>query len=60
MMSLSSAAENLGMALGAGVGGLALIWFGYGGVGGALGVICIIAAIIYYFFVNDPTSTVIS
>lgn len=55
MMSLNSAAGNLGMALGSAVGGLILLFYDYGLVGLSLGVLGIIATIIYKTQVKDPT-----
>ncbi|MFX0200067.1 MAG: MFS transporter [Candidatus Hodarchaeota archaeon] len=55
MMSLNSASTWMGSALGASVGGLALNFFDYNGVGIALGTMVIAAAIIYYLLVSDPT-----
>jgi predicted MFS family arabinose efflux permease len=54
MMSLTSATSYVGMALGAGVGGLTLLRFGYEEVGLFLGVLSIISALIFYFMVRDP------
>ncbi|UCD45752.1 MAG: MFS transporter [Candidatus Bathyarchaeota archaeon] len=56
MMSISSAASSLGSTLGAGVGGLTLISWGYGGLGLSLGSFGIAAAAIYLLFAIDPTS----
>jgi len=55
MMSVDSAFVNLGYALGAAVGGLALIWFDYEGLGTALGLFGIVAATVFYLFARDPT-----
>lgn len=55
MMSMDSASVNLGSALGAAVGGLALIRFGYEGLGSILGVLSIAAAFVFYFLATDPT-----
>jgi DHA1 family purine base/nucleoside efflux pump-like MFS transporter len=55
MMSLNSAAGNLGMALGSAVGGLILLMYSYGFVGVSLGVLGIIGTIIYQTQVVDPT-----
>lgn len=55
MMALNSAAWNIGNALGAGLGGLALLLFDYEGLGLTLGVMGIAAALIYHFFVSDPS-----
>lgn len=57
MMSLRSASTSMGAALGAGVGGLTLLWWDYEGVGLALGALSIAAAIIFYILVFDPTNT---
>ncbi len=57
MMSLNSAAGNLGMALGSGVGGLILLFYDYGLVGLSLGSLGVIATIIYKTQVKDPTQS---
>lgn len=56
MMSIGSAASSLGSTLGAGVGGLTLISWGYGGLGLSLGSFGIAAAAIYLLFAIEPTS----
>jgi DHA1 family inner membrane transport protein len=53
MMSLSSASANLGSALGSGVGGVALLWFGYRAVGPSLGLLGLVSAILLHRFVVD-------
>jgi len=56
MMSVDSAFVNLGYALGAAVGGIALfIGFGYEGLGASLGLFGIVAAVVFYAFARDPT-----
>jgi len=55
MMSVDSAFVNLGYALGAAVGGMALIWFGYEGLGATLGLFGVVAAVVFYIFARDPT-----
>jgi predicted MFS family arabinose efflux permease len=55
MMSVDSAFVNLGYALGAAVGGMALLRFGYEGLGAALGLFGIVAALVFYLFARDPT-----
>jgi predicted MFS family arabinose efflux permease len=55
MMSVDSAFVNLGYALGAAVGGMVLIWFGYEGLGAVLGLCGILAAVVFYLFARDPT-----
>jgi len=57
MMSVNTAALNLGSALGAAVGGWALILFSYEALGSILGVMGIIAAIVFYLLTADPTRT---
>ena len=57
MMSMDSAFVNLGYALGAAFGGLMLIWLDYEGLGTALGLLGIIAAVIFHAFARDPTIT---
>jgi len=54
MMSLTSATAYVGMALGAGLGGLTLLWFDYEELGLFLGVLSIISALIFYFMVREP------
>ena len=55
MMSVDSAFVNLGYALGAAAGGMALIGFGYEGLGTTLGLFGVIAAVVFYVFAEDPT-----
>lgn len=55
MMSLNSAITALGGALGASVGGLILLWWDFEGVGLTLGALCLVATLIYYFLIVDPT-----
>jgi len=55
MMSLNSAASSLGSSLGAGIGGLALLIYGYEGMAMALGALGVIAGLIYSFKTIDPT-----
>lgn len=54
MMSLSTASLNLGSALGTAIGGLALSWFGYEGLGTTLGAIGIAAAFVFLLFAREP------
>ena len=54
IMSLSSATGNIGVALGSGLGGFALLWYDYKTLGMALGVLGILAAIIYQLLVIEP------
>ncbi len=55
MMALNSAAWNIGNAIGAGIGGLALYYFDYEGLGITLGAMGIVAAFIYYVLVDEPS-----
>jgi len=59
MMSISSAASSLGSSLGAGIGGMAILIWNYGGMGFSLGVFGLVASIIYFQFARDPTRTAI-
>ena len=54
IMSLSSATGNIGVALGSGLGGFTLLWYDYKTLGMSLGVLGILAAIIYQLFVIEP------
>lgn len=56
MMSLGSAASSLGSTIGAGIGGMVLISWSYGGLGLTLGSLGILAAFIYILYSVDPTS----
>jgi MFS family permease len=55
MMSLFGAFAGVGAAIGAGIGGLALIFFDYERLGLILGSMGIIAAIAFKFLTVDPT-----
>jgi len=55
MMSIDTAAINLGSALGTALGGLALLSFDYEGLGIVLGVIGVVAAVVFQFLTTDPT-----
>jgi predicted MFS family arabinose efflux permease len=55
IMALNSAAGNLGMAVGAGMGGMVLLAFDYGMVGVSLGALGILGTLTYLFLVVDPT-----
>jgi len=57
MMSLNSATASIGAALGAGLGGLIILRYGYGVLGVALGLVGIAAGGIFHFLVSDPTRT---
>lgn len=56
IMSLNYASMQMGYALGAGVGGFALVLFDYQGAGLALGGMGIIGAFILYLFAAEPPS----
>jgi DHA1 family inner membrane transport protein len=55
MMSMDTAAFNLGSALGTAVGGIALLFSGYEGQGFVLGAMCIVGAFVWALFAIDPT-----
>ncbi|MDH5793155.1 MAG: MFS transporter [Candidatus Bathyarchaeota archaeon] len=55
MMSIDTAAINLGSAFGTALGGLALLSFGYEGLGIVLGVMGVAAAVVFYLLTTDPT-----
>jgi len=54
MMSLKSAAVNMGSAFGGALGGLAILSIGYGGSTSILGFMGILSAAVFYFYVFDP------
>ena len=56
LMSIRSASNSVGSALGSFLGGLALLWYGYELVGVFLGVTSILASIIIHFLAVDPIS----
>jgi predicted MFS family arabinose efflux permease len=58
MMSLFAAFAGIGAAIGAGIGGLALIFLGYEWLGIILGSLGIMAAIIFKFLTVDPVKRV--
>lgn len=55
VMSLSAAASAVGSTLGSSLGGLALLQFKYEGMGIILGVVGVVAALIFQFLAIDPT-----
>ena len=55
LMSIDTALLNAGSAFGSTVGGLALLNFGYEGLGSVLGTIGIVAALVFYLLAKDPT-----
>lgn len=57
MMSLSDFSQKLAWAIGNSLCGLILITFDYGHMG-ALGILSIIASLIFHFFTTDPTKKV--
>jgi DHA1 family multidrug resistance protein-like MFS transporter len=56
MMSLNASSGNLGAALGGGIGGFALLAYGYWVSGTVLGAIGILAALIYMIMTVDPSA----
>ncbi len=57
MMSLAQAAAMLGQAVGATIGGWALLVSGYDLIGGTLGIIMIVAAILFQILSKDPLTS---
>ncbi len=57
MMSVSSATGNLGVALGAWLGGLMILWYDYNMLGVALGGAGVAASLLFQLLVRDPTAT---
>jgi predicted MFS family arabinose efflux permease len=55
MMSVDTALINAGSAIGSTTGGLALLYFNYEGLGSVLGVVGIVAAVVFFLFSKDPT-----
>jgi len=55
MMSLNSAAQSLGSALGTAIGGSMLILFGYEVLASALGALGVVAAVVFHLLTTDPT-----
>jgi predicted MFS family arabinose efflux permease len=51
----SFSAVNFGSAFGTAVGGMVLLSFDYEGLGVVLGVMGIVAALVFFFFARDPT-----
>ena len=54
MMSVSSATGNIGVALGAGLGGLMLLWYDYSALGIALGGAGVAASLLFQLLVREP------
>jgi len=55
MMSISSAIDNMGVALGAGLGGLMLLWYDYNMLGVTLGGAGIAASLLFQLWTREPT-----
>ncbi|MBS7632755.1 MFS transporter [Candidatus Bathyarchaeota archaeon] len=55
MMSIDSAAVNLGSAFGTAIGGIVLLLLDYEGLGGILGTMGGISALVFLLFSKDPT-----
>jgi predicted MFS family arabinose efflux permease len=55
MMSIDTATINLGSAFGTALGGIALLSSGYEGLGIALGVMSVVAAVVFQVLATDPT-----
>ena len=56
MMSVYSASSYIGYALGTSIGGLALLYSGWGTLGAALGGLGLVATAIYMVLARDPTT----
>jgi predicted MFS family arabinose efflux permease len=57
MMSLNTAATNMGRAMGSGVGGIIFLFYSYEGLGYILGAFSFLAASIYSILVKDPINS---
>lgn len=57
MMSITSAAQSLGSAFGAALGGSMLVLYDYRIMGSVLGALGVVAAVVFYFLSIDPTRT---
>ncbi len=57
MMSLHSASSYIGYALGTSLGGVTLLYSGWGTLGAVLGGLGLLATAIYVFLVRDPTTS---
>jgi len=57
MMSLHSASSYIGYALGTSLGGVTLLYSGWGALGAVLGGLGILATAIYVILVRDPTTS---
>jgi predicted MFS family arabinose efflux permease len=55
MMSIDSAAVNLGSAFGTTIGGMVLLAFNYEGMGTILGAMGVVSALVFLLFSKDPT-----
>ena len=53
MMAFNSAFNNVGSAIGAGVGGAIVLSWGYVGLGAVLGFFGVLASLIIYFLVTE-------
>jgi len=58
MMSMQRVSSMLGSSVGAGLGGLIILTYGYLHMFLALGAFAILSAIIFYFFTDDPSKTI--
>ena len=54
IMSLSQAAFSLGGVLGTGLGGLVVLFSGYGAMGVSHGVMMLVAMLVLHFFAKEP------
>lgn len=56
MMSIDTALINAGSAIGSTIGGLALLYLNYEGLGSVLGAVGIVAAVVFFLLTRDPTT----
>lgn len=56
LMSIDTAVINIGSASGSALGGMALLYSGYGGLEVVLGALGIVAALVFHLFARDPTA----
>jgi predicted MFS family arabinose efflux permease len=57
MMSLNTAALSLGRVIGSAVGGFALLFFSWMGIGVSMGILGLVATFLYAFIAVDPITT---
>ena len=55
MMSVNQAAMSIGGTIGTALGGAVLVWYGCGTTGFSMGAMGVVAALVFFFVVVDPT-----